>query len=88
MNLHDIDPDDHLINSIYPDNDYNNSSKYYSLEHFNKIKIDPSKNSLLLNLNIRSFNKNGTSYEALLQSMDLKPSYIVMTETWNTSDSV
>ena len=82
-----IDPDDQLINGIYPDNDINNSSNYYSLHNFNSLQLPPTQNLSLFNCNIRSFSKNGASYETLLQSMTHKPSFLVLSETWNTPDS-
>ena len=86
--LESIDPDDQLINDIYPNNDIDNNSQYYSLQNFNSLQIPQNQNLSLLNCNIRSFNKNSVSYEAMLQSMSHKPPLLVLSETWNTAESV
>ena len=86
--LDDLDPDDHLLNNLYPGNDPQSHCKYFSAPQFYALENDPSLNFLLINCNLRSFQKNGPSFEVLLQAMPHKPDFLVATETWNTADNV
>ena len=85
--LNDIDPDDHIFNSIFPNSDITNSCQYYSLQNLNNLKIDSFLNLSLFNCNVRSFNSNGSSYQASFSNLTRTPSFIVLTETWNSPDT-
>ena len=80
-----IDPDVNLFNIN------NQPCNYFSLEDFNKASLSHSiYNSCLLNYNIRSFHAQGrkANFESLLSSLASYPSFIVLTETWNTTDNI
>ena len=81
--LSDIDPHDHIFNSLFLNPDTTNSCQHYSLQYFNNLKIDSLRNFL----NVRSFNSNGTSYQALFSNLTRIASFIVFTETWNSLET-
>lgn len=78
---------DNYLDSIDPDQNFHsvNSCEYYSLSDYNSFAIDTQSDSNLnlLNFNIRSFHSNSDSFEALLGSLNIKPKFIILTETWN-----
>ena len=86
-NLEEIDPDDDLINTIFPNNDSTDNSNYYSTQHLNSLDLSPYFNFSLFNCNIRSYHKNGVSFQALFNSLSIKPSFIILTETWNSEEN-
>ena len=87
--LQDIDPDDQLINNLYPDSNNDLISKYFSLENLNRTCFGPMLNFSLININVRSFNSNkSAALECLLESFNCKPTFVVITETWNTINTV
>ena len=83
--LDDIDPDENLLNSLYPDFTTSNNSKYYSPTSLNASNLHSSYNTTLLNCNVCSYNSNGGKLLAMLSSLNLSPSYVVLTETWCTA---
>jgi hypothetical protein len=82
--LHDVDPDHHYFNSS------NNSlNKYYSIEDFNQeINTRNTFNKVsLIHLNIRSVAKNLTSFNNILDCLNLEFSIIGLTETWISKET-
>ena len=71
--LSDIDPHDHIFNSLFLNPDTTNSCQHYSLQNFNKSKIDSFLNLSLYNCNVRSFNSNDILYQALLSNLNRTP---------------
>ena len=67
---------------MYPDCDTSNSSKYYSIENYNRIDQN-NFNFSLLNFNVRSFYANGSSFSAMIDNMNENPNFLVLSETWN-----
>ena len=64
----------------------NDQSFYYTIGSFNqKFRTNPG--ICILNYNIRSFAKNSINLESLLDSLDTKPSVIVLTETFLNSSN-
>ena len=82
--LDDIDPDENFFNSLHPESDPSYCSKYYSAKNFNALKLDHSYNTTLINCNVRSFQKNGSNFLTVFQSLSVSPKYYVMTGTWCT----
>ena len=77
-----IDPDENLLNAIYCGNDNFQPCELYTIDRFNTIfKSDPNLFNVF-NFNIRSYNKNGDAFVAFLNTINVKPDIIVITETW------
>ena len=77
--LSDVDPDDNFINLVYPGLAAR-SSLYYSTNNFKNAIGDDD--FIILNLNIRSFDKNFDLFIAFISSADVNPDIIVLSETW------
>lgn len=87
--VNDIDPDP-VLNSIHPNGNPNDNSKYYTLDQCLNLNANSIFNLSLFNCNIRSYSKNGCKFEALFQIMsdhNHKPTFLIVTETWNTADT-
>ena len=80
--LNDIDIDNNHFNVIYPDLNSTNSSKYYEIEHYNKLEIDTNTDFSLLNFNIRSLSANFDLFNGFLSLLDSKFDVITFTESW------
>ena len=87
-NFYNFDPDDHVFNSLFPGSCPENSCKFYSIANFNETIINPLFNLSLFNCNVRSFHANGLAYESLFNSLSCIPNFIIMTETWNSHDTL
>ena len=84
----DDDPGLMRINELYDHLDFQEMSKYIDLKsHNNKFSTLNSDLLSFLQLNIRSFKKNKSELEAILESLMLPPDVIAISETWLTSDS-
>ena len=82
LNYNDFDPDLNLIDHVMPTESY--GSLYYTVDDFND---EVSKDELVLvSYNIRSFNRNFDSFEAMLSSLNVYPNVIVLSETWLSDD--
>ena len=81
FDLH-IDPDDNYYSLIAQE-----SCQYFTLDEFSVIpnNID---NCSILNYNIRSFNANSATFEAMLDSVETDYDCIIITETWNTAENL
>ena len=80
--LNDLDPDQNFFN----EHDY--TSNYYTISEFNtKFEDLLEGNYLILNENIRSFKTNGEHFKTFLASLKLSPSFIILSETWNTRNN-
>ena len=86
MNLEifeNIDPDTNLIGTTIE------LSNYFTIDDFNlscsnATNLNPNNPELfLINQNIRSFNANGDKFVAFLQSLEIEPNFVILTETWN-----
>ena len=85
--LLDIDPDDNILNNLYPDNNHSKISSYYTVQRFN----DTYKNLnffSILHTNIRSINANSDQFVSLLNSLCVHLDCFILTETWLTDNSV
>ena len=82
-NLNDIDPDTNLLQNIFPVG----SSQYFTTDEFCSLNLNNNLFSLL-NYNIRSFNKNGSQFKCLLESLNVDFSCLVLTETWNNEKNL
>ena len=78
-----IDPDLNLFHDFVP----SNSCSYYTTDEFRSVLVN-SKNFSILNYNIRSFNKNLSSLETLLASLDHHFKCLIITETWNNENNL
>ena len=85
-NFSSIDPDQNFYNNILG----NGECEYYSILDYNNVFGNGlfSTSFTLFSYNIRSFHSNGDSLEALLESMNLKPNLLVLSETWNKSKNI
>ena len=81
--LGDFDPDINFLDEILPQN----SCKYLTLSDFTNSSCKKGGFSIL-NYNIRSFNKNCSTFEAMISNLKHDFGCIVLSETWNTRDSV
>ena len=77
-----IDPDDNFFNYVYRRLSQLEISLYYNINNYNKTFSDGPATYNLMNFKVRSFNKNGDMYSALLQSLYRPPDIVVLTETW------
>ena len=76
--MDEIDPDVNLLNEILPQD----LCKYVTVSEFCSLGLS-NKNFSILNYNIRSFNKNSSSFQSLLSSLSITFKCIVLSETWN-----
>ena len=83
----DEDDDEDLgmitINEMYDHADFNEISKYYDLDSYNKIF--PTANSDILSvihLNIRNIRSNFNELESILSALKHPPDVIALSETW------
>ena len=79
-----IDPDDQIFDNLFLGSETDSICNYYSVENFNSLNFSTDANFLLFNCNLRSFNANGSSFDALFGTFSNKPNAIVCTETWNS----
>ena len=56
----------------------------YDINEYNNIKYNTKLCNSLLVFNIRSFNKNINKFLIFLDTLKVKPSIIIFTETWLT----
>ena len=84
-NLHSIDPDLNVFS-----HDDEGRSNYYSIDDYNMLFENsmPCPRIRLINYNIRSFFANGPSFESMLQYFIQKPNFIILTETWNSLNTI
>ena len=63
---------------------------YYCLDEYVELcrYSNYDENLQILNFNMRSFQSNGITFSAMLNSLPYLPKIIVMTETWNTESNV
>lgn len=78
--LLNIDPDVHLDHVFTADSNYYTISEYENLNNSCSLRI--------INFNIRSYNANYDTFESFLNSITLKHDIIILTETWNTKETV
>ena len=81
FDLH-IDPDDNYYSLIAQE-----SCQYFTLDEFSVVPNNVD-NCSILNYNIRSFNANGATFEAMLDSVETDYDCIIITETWNTAENL
>ena len=77
-----VDPDDKFFNDVYRGLSQLEISPYYNINNYNETFSDGPATYNIVNFNVRSFNKNGDMYSALLQSLYKPPDIVVLTETW------
>ena len=83
--LTSIDPDINVFNSLILDPE---TPSYYSYQQLNSLLDQTDFNLFLLNYNIRSFNANSSCFLAALSNFIMEPSFIILTETWITQESL
>ena len=77
------------IGLMYDHLDYNEMSKYYDIEQYNKSM--PTYNEKLLSImhfNIRSLVTNGDEMVSLIETFNHKPDIITLSETFLDSNSI
>ena len=82
----DVDPDENLLNEAFSALNVEQQSNYFSIDKFNSFFQPSNSQLLLLNYNIRSFRSNSLSFSAMLDSLNICPDVLVLTETWITED--
>ena len=85
--LNDLDPDVIFFNplNVY---DLNSSSKYYSIQDFEKqLDVNISTVLSIVHLNVRSFGLNFDKLRALFAFCKLVPDILLLSETCFTHDS-
>ena len=78
-----IDPDLNLLNTLVP----HGSCKYFSVSDFCNLNLKNDHFSLL-NYNVRSFHKNGSNFQAMMDSLNVNFKCIVLSETWNNETNL
>lgn len=84
--FHTIDPDENFFNSIFNSLDQPRQSNYYTVDRYN-ANCRGLASITVLNYNIRSFNSNGDTFIALLDSFSSRPDVLILTETWLDANS-
>ena len=88
MNFSNIDPD---INHEFYTNlgsDRLHSCEYFTLSQYENISKSQTNSISLLSYNIRSFNTNGSTFQAMIQSLSGDFDVITLSETWCTPTTV
>ena len=80
----DLDPDSNFLDLALP----GDLCKYFTVNEFNNDNNLKSNQFSVANYNICSFNKNGATFEALLESINLEFKCIIISEKWNTDLNV
>ena len=78
-----IDLDLNLFHDFVP----SNSCSYYTTDEFRSVLVS-SQNFSILNYNIRSFNKNLSTLETLLASLNHHFKCLILKETWNNENNI
>ena len=78
-----IDPDTNFVDQILP----HDLCQYFTLSEFCTLDLKKDDFSIL-NYNIRSFNKNGVTFQCMLESLHVKFKFLILTETWNNENNV
>ena len=78
-----VDPDINFLQDILP----HDLCQYYSIQEFNDVDLAPESFSIL-NYNVRSFHKNGVTFQSMLDSLNHLFKCLVVTETWNDKNIV
>ena len=78
----DIDPDSNLLDTMLP----SDLCRYYDVMELENLNLNSNSFSIL-NYNIRSFHKNGLSFESLLDNLNINFKCIVLSETWNNENN-
>ena len=81
IHFDNIDPDSNLNINV-------NACKYFTIDQFNHSFSNDTSNYLLINQNIQSFDAKQAVFEAFLDSLNVPLHTIVLTETWNDSNSL
>ena len=77
------------IGLMYDHLNFDNISKYYDIEQYNKTFIGNENNVLsIVHLNIRSVGKNGDEMKSLFATLTLQPDIIAISESFLDSNSV
>ena len=83
QNLDNLDPDLNLLEGITAAD----MCKYQTVSDFCSLNLDCESFSLV-NYNIRSFSKNSPVFLSMLESLNISFKCIVLSETWNTENSL
>ena len=80
--LDDIDVENNHLNILYPDLNDNEKCKYYDINSFNELKINPNNDLLLINLNVRSLCANLDLFYGFKELINKKFGVVSFTESW------
>ena len=80
--LDDIDVENNLFNDIYPNLKSTECSKYYQINQYNQLNINPHSDLLLLSFNIRSLSANFDLFNGFSHLLDKKFDIMCFTESW------
>ena len=79
----DVDPDNNLLELAVPFD----SCKYYTTAEFSNQIVNHVGFSML-NYNVRSFHRNGTCFQTMIDSLNYHFDCLILTETWNNESNV
>ena len=80
--LSQIDPEQIILNNSI------NSCSYSILDEFNSNCLNTNFDSCLLKMNFQSFNAKEPVMNFLTSSLQCKPSFLCISETWNNENIV
>jgi len=75
-----------MVDDLYDNENDAHVHRYYSIDDYSAILSRSDLNFHILNLNIRSYNKNSDELQVLLEHLVVKPDVIILTETWFSND--
>ena len=82
-----LDPDNNHYFECYEDQ-YSHSCQYISISEYNARIGQKNSGLTLLNYNIRSFNRNFSSFISLFEDLNTTPEILVLSETWLNENSL
>ena len=86
-NFEDLDPDLNYFNQLYRSIDGEYHSNYCTVDQLIYNSSDHiDTNIFVLNVNVRSYSKNGHYLEVLISSLNRPIDVIIVTETWFDKD--
>ncbi|XP_069189276.1 uncharacterized protein [Procambarus clarkii] len=83
-----IDPELNLLSTIYDNYHFNDlNCRYFAAHDLNNV-LTHNHNISVINLNVRSLGKHFDDVSALIEAIDNKFSFIILTETWLKEDTI
>ena len=83
-NLEHIDPDHNHFEVLLSENSYHHATKYYTVSEYNEFINAKEDYLTFMNYNIRSYNANSNSFQAMFENEKAFPNVLILSETWFT----